>query len=273
MKIPRGNSKRPVFILFCLIFQFIAGNNLLAQTVIILSDDFNAGVLDGNKWLKGMNAGNQATLVNGALQLSSQNSASAWVVTKNKYAARNTTTTVKFVQPGNDNNLGFSPTYNLSSTYGIFGEANWYRFYVYRSGSTGPYRLYAQWKKNNVEGGFDVTGNLTITNTVYLRLRFDNTNIHFEASLNGLAWTDTYTEVFGLPGYTLDSSFNYELAAYSTPSKGLATLDDFVITNNNVIPDTQPPVISSVTASNLASASATITWSTNEASDSQVEYG
>jgi hypothetical protein len=37
--------------------------------------------------------------------------------------------------------------------------------------------------------------------------------------------------------------------------------------------DTQPPVISNVSSGNITSTSATITWSTDELSDSQVEYG
>jgi phosphodiesterase/alkaline phosphatase D-like protein len=37
--------------------------------------------------------------------------------------------------------------------------------------------------------------------------------------------------------------------------------------------DTTPPIISNVSNSNLTSSSARITWNTNEASDSQVEYG
>ncbi|NLT69020.1 MAG: hypothetical protein GXX84_20735, partial [Acidobacteria bacterium] len=38
-------------------------------------------------------------------------------------------------------------------------------------------------------------------------------------------------------------------------------------------PDTTPPVISGVSSSNITSNSARITWTTNEASDTQVEYG
>jgi hypothetical protein len=38
-------------------------------------------------------------------------------------------------------------------------------------------------------------------------------------------------------------------------------------------PDTTPPVISAVTASSITSTGATISWATNEASDTQVEYG
>lgn len=44
---------------------------------------------------------------------------------------------------------------------------------------------------------------------------------------------------------------------------------------NKIIPvvDTTAPTISSVTASSISSSGATITWTTNENSDSQVEYG
>ncbi len=38
-------------------------------------------------------------------------------------------------------------------------------------------------------------------------------------------------------------------------------------------PDVTPPVISGISATNVASTSATINWTTNEASDTQVEYG
>jgi Purple acid Phosphatase, N-terminal domain len=37
--------------------------------------------------------------------------------------------------------------------------------------------------------------------------------------------------------------------------------------------DTRPPVVSSIQSTNITSSGATITWSTNEASDTQVEYG
>ena len=38
-------------------------------------------------------------------------------------------------------------------------------------------------------------------------------------------------------------------------------------------PDTTPPVLSSIQSTNITSSGASITWSTNEASDTQVEYG
>ncbi len=240
----------------------------------IFADNFNAGSLNGNNWRKGTNAGNQAALANNALELRASDNVSGWIVTVNNYAALNTTVSVKVATPNDDGDLGMSPAYNLSSPYGIYDQANWYRFYTYRNGHSGAYRLYVQWKKNGVDNGLDVTGNLVINGTVFLRLRFDNTHIHFEASLNGVTWIDTYNEPFGLPGYTLNSRFYYELAGYNTSSNGVLTVDDFAINNNSTpAPDTQPPVISNVAANNITTSSATIVWTTNEGSNTQVEYG
>src|SRR5439155_14850634 len=43
--------------------------------------------------------------------------------------------------------------------------------------------------------------------------------------------------------------------------------------NVTVTGDTTPPVVTAVVASSITSSGATITWTTNEASDSQVDYG
>ncbi len=213
--------------------QFAPG--YAAAAAPIFSDDFNASTLDLNKWRMGTNAGNQTAIVNNALQLSTQNAVyqSGWVVTRNPYPARNMTIAVKVVQPNNDGDLGLSPTYNLSSIYGLYNEANFYRFYTYRSTASGPYRLYVEWKKSGVLSGLDVTGTLVINGIVYLRLRGDEAKIHFEASLDGVTWTDTYNETFALPGYTLDTPFYYELAGYKTWSLGTFVVDDFSITPVN----------------------------------------
>ena len=242
---------------------------------VIFSDAFNASSLDGNKWRKGSNAGNKTALANNALDLKSQGSESGWIVTRNAHSGRNTTVTVKAAKPNDDGNLGLSPTYNPASKHGLYDQPNWYRFYTYRNGHSGPYRLYVKWHKNGVGNGFDVTGNLAITpqSGVYLRLRFDNNKIYFEASLDGVKWTDTYNETFGLPGYTLDAPFYYELSGYNTGTNGVFTVDDFSINRTMTAPDTQPPQISAVTAQNISSTSAQITWQTDEPGDGEVEYG
>ncbi|MDZ7291416.1 MAG: FG-GAP-like repeat-containing protein [candidate division KSB1 bacterium] len=240
---------------------------------MLFADNFTNSVLDTSKWRLGSNWGNRSAVTNQALELRSQGSESGWVLTRHAYPARNTTITVKVVKSNDDGDLGMSPTYSASSPYGIYDQANWYRFATYRQSMSGPYHLYVYWKKNGVEKSFEVTGNLVINETVYLRLRFDNTNIHFEASLDGTTWTDTYTEAFALPGYTLDAPFYYELAAFNTESNGVLLVDDFSIADHDAPPDVEAPQISKIAASNVTAEYATITWETNEWSDSQVEYG
>ncbi len=244
-----------------------------ASSNALFADNFNAGSLDNNKWLKGANTANQSTVANAALDLKSQGSESGWVITRQAWAARQTAVSVKLHRPNDDGNLGISPTYNLSSKYGLYDQNNWYRFYTYRSNHTGPYRLYAEWKKNGVNNGLDVTGNLVLNGTAYLRLRFDDNKIHFEASLDGVNWTDTYNEAFNLPGYTLDSPFYYELSGYNSSLNGILTADDFTINRIAATPDTQSPIISQVAAQNLTMSGAQISWQTDENSDAQVEYG
>jgi hypothetical protein len=200
----------------------------------IFMDNFNTSALNANKWRLGTNTGNQSAVVDSALALRSQvtlsgSNENGWLITRNAHAARNTRVKLKVIKPNNDGALGMSPTYNLTSKTGISDQKNWYRFYTYRNGNLGPFHLFVQWKKNGVEGGHDVTGNLVLDDGFLMRLRFDNTNIHFEVSLDGTTWVDTYTEVFALSGYTLDSPFYYELSAYSTPTNGLWVIDDFAI--------------------------------------------
>lgn len=202
-------------------------------TAPLLSDDFNSSSLDTAKWQRGTNAGNQAAVLDDQLELRSTGGESGWVITKSAFRARNTLVTVKVMQPNDDGALGMSPTYNLAATTGIYNQATWYRFYVYRDQASGPYLLYVQWKKNGVVDGVEVTGNLVITGPVYLRLRCDEAQIHFEASLDGVSWIDTYREPFALTGYTLDSDFYYELAAYRTSTKGVLRVDDFSITSGS----------------------------------------
>ena len=245
-----------------------------AATGPLFVDDFNATTLDLTKWTRGANSGNQTAVRNNALQLQASGAQSGWVVTRQAYVARNTSVAVKIAQPNDDGDLGMSPTFNAASSNGIYGEENWYRFYVYRE-APGNYRLFAQWAKGGVESGLDVTGALVITpqSGVYLRLRFDEGNIRFEASLDGAQWSAVYSEAFSLPGYSLADKFYYELAAARTETKGVMLADDFTIQSETPIIDTQAPVLSNVASSNLTATGAAISWNTDEPSDAQVEYG
>ena len=65
---------------------------------------------------------------------------------------------------------------------------------------------------------------------------------------------------------------DYQLTATAKDHAGNETISDPVLIIINS-PDLTAPIISGVAVTLLTSSSATITWTTNEASDSQVEYG
>ncbi len=87
------------------------------------------------------------------------------------------------------------------------------------------------------------------------------------STLDSTMTTSHSTMVAGLTASTL-----YHYRVLSRDSGGnLTTSGDNTFTT--VTPDTTPPVISSVSVTNITGTSVTVTWSTDEASTSQVEYG
>jgi len=71
----------------------------------------------------------------------------------------------------------------------------------------------------------------------------------------------------------LSATTTYHFRVKSTDAAGnLATSGDYTFTTATP-PDTTAPVISSVAAGNITTTGVTITWTTNEASTSKVEYG
>ena len=74
-----------------------------------------------------------------------------------------------------------------------------------------------------------------------------------------------------LSGLTASTLYHYRVKS-SDAAGNPATSGDYTFTTT-AAPDTTAPVISSVTATSITSTGATITWTTNEAADTQVEYG
>ena len=72
----------------------------------------------------------------------------------------------------------------------------------------------------------------------------------------------------GLSGLTSGTTYHYRVKSRDAAGN-LATSGDYTFTTS----DTTAPVISSVASSGISDTGATITWTTNEASDSQVDYG
>src|SRR5206468_314119 len=72
---------------------------------------------------------------------------------------------------------------------------------------------------------------------------------------------------------SLASSTTYHYRLKSRDAAGnLQTSGDFTFTTAAAA-DTTPPVISGISSSSISSSGASIAWTTNEASDTQVEYG
>ena len=77
-----------------------------------------------------------------------------------------------------------------------------------------------------------------------------------------------------LSGLTPNTAYYYRaLSKDASTNLGSSTIQSFNTLPSNAPPDTTAPVISSVAYSNLAQTTATISWITDESSDSQVEYG
>ncbi|MBZ5538877.1 MAG: fibronectin type III domain-containing protein, partial [Acidobacteriia bacterium] len=75
----------------------------------------------------------------------------------------------------------------------------------------------------------------------------------------------------GLSGLTGSTLYHYRVKSKDAAGN-LATSGDFTFTTS-ATPDTTPPIISAVSSSSITSSAATISWTTDEASDSQVDYG
>src|SRR5258705_7342248 len=83
--------------------------------------------------------------------------------------------------------------------------------------------------------------------------------------------TDVTSHSVALSGLAASTLYHYRVRS-SDPANNLALSSDQTFTT--LAPaDTTPPVISGVASSGVTASGATITWATNEASDSQVDYG
>ncbi len=80
------------------------------------------------------------------------------------------------------------------------------------------------------------------------------------------------TNSYSNTGLSASTGYVYRVAAYDAAGNVSAQSSSASATTQNP-PDVTPPTLSAVTAFLITSSGATITWTTNENSDSQVEYG
>ncbi|NOQ32928.1 MAG: hypothetical protein GQ567_01820 [Methanosarcinales archaeon] len=94
---------------------------------------------------------------------------------------------------------------------------------------------------------------------------------HVTVYLNGSFETNVSTNYYNATG--LNSDTIYEIGTYTVDTSGNINQTWVNDTAKTLAPDTTPPVISNVTASDITSSSAKITWDTDEPADSLVKYG
>lgn len=74
-----------------------------------------------------------------------------------------------------------------------------------------------------------------------------------------------------LTGLLPSTTYHYRVLSKDAAANTATSGDNTFVTS--AVPDTTPPVISGIISSNITGTGAVITWSTNEAATSQVEYG
>lgn len=90
-------------------------------------------------------------------------------------------------------------------------------------------------------------------------------------NLTSLNTTLVTTHSQALPGLAANTVYHYRVKSKDAAGN-LAVSTDFSFTTAQSA-DTTPPVISTVSSGGITSSGAAISWTTNEASDTQVEYG
>ena len=195
----------------------------------ILSDNFSTPRLNTQNWVFGNHPNNHTLVQNGALTLRSIGKTSGWIHTREKFSLRERLVQIKILQPNGDGALGISPTVTSASAVAFSSEQNFYRFYTARDETSGPFRLYVQWRKGGLVEGLEVAPEIEVTPDSYLRLLVREDVIHFQFSFDGANWQTVYAETFALPGFTLNDRFYIEIAAGYTQHNGDWLVDDFVL--------------------------------------------
>lgn len=90
-------------------------------------------------------------------------------------------------------------------------------------------------------------------------------------SSTSLSSTMVTSHSSNLTGLSPDTIYHYKVKSKNSVGNSASSSDATFKTDQT--PDTTPPNISSVSSSSITQTKATITWTTNEASTSQVEYG
>jgi len=120
-------------------------------------------------------------------------------------------------------------------------------------------------------GGSTLSGNVTVTASASDDVGVASVQFKLNgANLGSLITNGTYSLSWNTAS---GADGSYAITAVARDAAGNSTTSSAVNVTVNNAPAPTAPVISAVSASNISTASATIGWQTNQASDTQVEYG
>lgn len=169
----------------------------------------------------------------GQLVLSSPVAQSAWVYsTKTFYLDSLISVTAK-IEPNADFAFGFAPAQglDLNAVNGFFSTPTRARYYIWGT----PGRLYRHFKVGGIISENYLSQSITTKTPTWLRFSFTKRKVKYEYSENGTDFAVVGSDTL-LPAFSNDVRF--ELAAYDTPSKGVAYLDEATAVYYGRKPDT-----------------------------------
>lgn len=168
----------------------------------------------------------------GRLVLSSPTAQSAWVYSaKTFYLDSLLSVTVK-VEPNADFAFGFAPAQglDLNATNGFFSTPTRARFYIWGD----PRKLYRHFKIGGIVSE-NLLSQIIAKSPAWLRISFTKRKVNYEYSENGTDFAVVGSDTL-LPAFS--NEVRFELAAYDTPSKGVAYLDEATAIYYGRKPDT-----------------------------------
>lgn len=169
----------------------------------------------------------------GRLVLVSPIAQSAWVYSsKTFYLDSLISVTVK-IEPNADFAFGFAPAQglDLNAANGFFSTPTRARYYVWGT----PGRLYRHFKVGGILSENYLSQSITAKNPTWLRFSFTKRKVKYEYSENGTDFAVVGSDTL-LPAFS--NEVRFELAAYDTPSKGVAYLDEATAIYYGRKPDT-----------------------------------
>ena len=231
------------------------------------SDSFDSNSLDPSVWVAS-SGGSSVVAANQELEIT--HPAGGWtkgmLSSVAAFDATGRSVQVQVVRAAN-NGLGGS-TYGETSVYLWLDSSHYAEFFIasgcltaFVNGGSGEVNLTPGWPKYSA------------ATMQWLRFREASGTLYFEYASGATApgaWSvlASVADPFALTGVKFQV-----VAGANTSAADTAKFDNVSTVSNSQPADVTPPVIGGVSVSSVSSSGAVVSWSTDEGSDSQVEYG